>query len=440
MSTTWDGWGDDTRRLLRLLAQRESGSLGWSPAATWDWRNFAQACDTHQVTPYVYCRLQGTAETVVPVGLLEHLRTQFHSICARNHYLAKKLVDLTARLENEGVPALVYKGPALAMAVYGGLARRHYNDLDLVIHKEHHAKTVRLMTAWGFQIAPKPALPRVRPYLGRPEDSRNVERTQEIEFCAPDSTYYLDLHWQLGDRFWRPLNPDVEKLWDRAEFQDLPQGRVSTLCHEDLFLALCAHGNTHRWVCLKWLLDVAELLRKAGTFDWSRIEEMVKIRPGAAASASVAVILAHDLLQVTVPPEIERILPATPRTLALAAAVQEELLSRGQSSADEHTTLLALEARRVARMKYQAYRIIHYPEGLFREIFVQVSPKDRALIRLPKRLQFLYHFIRPIRLTVKYGARAARTLWSTATGNKNSLTDEPSGEFEPSSWPLNPRR
>jgi len=414
MSTRWHGWGDETRRLLRLLAQRERADPEWPPAGAWDWRAFAEACDTHQVVPYVYCRLQGLAATTGPAGLLERLRTRFHEICARNYYLAKKLVDLTAMLENEGIPALVYKGPALAMAVYGGLTLRHYNDLDLVIRKEHHAKAVHLMMGWGFQIVPKPALPRVRPYLGRPEDPRNVERTQEIEFCAPDSTYYLDLHWQLGDRFWRPFNPDVEKLWDRAEWQDLPQGRVSTLCREDLFLALCAHGNGHRWVCLKWLLDVAELLRKAGTLDWSRIEEMVRIRPGAAASASVAVILAHDLLEVTVPPEIERILPVTPRTRALATSVQEELLSQGQSSADEQATLLALQARRVERIKYQAYRIIHYPDGLFREIFVQVSPKDRALIRLPNKLQFLYHLIRPVRLAVKHCVRMARALWSTA--------------------------
>jgi hypothetical protein len=347
--------------------------------------------------------------------LFAHLRTRFNQVCARNYELAKKLVDLTSLLEKEGIAVLAYKGAPLAKAVYGGLALRQYNDLDLVIHKEHQVKVVRLMRGWGFRIVPRPALPRIRPYLGRPEDPRNVERIQDIEFCAPDSTYYVDLHWQLGDLFWRPLNPDAEKFWDRAERLDLPQGSVSTLCREDLFLALCAHGNRHRWICLKWLVDVAELLRKAGTFDWLRIEEMVRLRAGVGASASVAVILAHDLLEVPVPPEIERILPATPRTLALATAVQEELLSKGQASAGEHATLLALEARRVARMKYQAYRIIHYPDGLFREIFLQVSPKDRALIRLPNRLQFLYHLIRPIRLAVKHCVRMARTLWSTAS-------------------------
>ena len=415
MLATRDARAMETRRVLQLLAHREGGDLEWPPAAAWDWRNFAEACETHGVTPYIYCRLQELSGSAVPAGLLEHLRTRFHEICSRNYELAKKMVDLASMLQNEGIPALSYKGPSLAMAIYDGLALRHYNDLDLVIRKEHHAKAVPLMAGWGFQIVPKPALPRVRPFLGRPEDPRNVERCPEIEFCAPDSTYYVDLHWQLGDPFWRPLHPDVEKFWDRAERQDLPQGSVFTLCREDLFLALCAHGNGHRWICLKWLLDIAELLRKAETLDWSRIEEMVRIRPGAGASASVAVLLAHDLLEVPVPVEAKKILPATSRTLALAAAIREEILLRGESSGEERATLLALEARRVARMKYQAVRVISYPGGLFREVIVQVSPNDRAVIRLPQKLQFLYYVIRPVRLVVKHCLRVAHMLWSTAS-------------------------
>ncbi|MGD0460751.1 MAG: IS1634 family transposase [Terriglobia bacterium] len=124
--------------------------------------------------------------------------------------------------------------------------------------------------------------------------------------------------------------------------------------------ALCAHGTRHRWLCFKWLLDIAELLRKAGTLDWSRIEEMARIRPGAGAAASVAVTLARDLLEVPVPAEAGRILPATSRTLALSSAIREELLSRDQTNGDEHTTLLTLEERSVARMKYRAVLIIRY--------------------------------------------------------------------------------
>jgi hypothetical protein len=328
--------------------------------------------------------------------------------------LAKKLVDLTSMLENGGVPVLAFKGPSLAMAVYGGLSLRQCQDLDLVIHKEHLVRAVHLMTGWGFRAIPTPDWPQITPYRCRPENSRDVARGQEIPFCAPDSSYYVDVHWQLGDIYWRSLSPDVEKLWERAERQDLPQGSVSTLCREDLFLALCAHGTRHRWLYLKWLLDIAELLRKAGTLDWSRIEEMARIRPGAGAAASVAVILARDLLQAPLPAEAGKILPATSRALAVAAGLREELLLRGQTSGEKPATLLALEARPVARMKYRAVRMIRYPDSLFREIFVRVDPKDRALICLSPGLQFLYYIIRPLRLVLKHAMRMARTLWSTA--------------------------
>lgn len=406
--------GDEPRRLLQLLAQTERRDLSWPAAEAWDWRPFAAACDAHQVLPYIYCRLQRLALADVPVDLLEHLRPRFQEVCARNYGLAKKLVDLTSMFQREGIPVLAFKGPSLAMAVYGGLALRQYHDLDLVIHQEHHWKAVHLMTGSGFQIEPLPALPLLRPFLGRPEDPRNSARTYEIVFRASDSTYYVDLHWQLGDLFWRALGPDVDKLWDRAERQDLPQGSVLTLCREDLFLALCVHGAKHRWGCLKWILDIAELLRKAGKMDWSRVEEMIRIRPGAGASASLALILANDLLDVPIPSEAGKILPAATRTLSLASAIRKELLLPGQTKGSEHTTLLALEARRVARMKYWAIRFITFPGDLFREVIVQVGPKDRDLIRLPQRLEFLYHFIRPARLIVKHCARVVRSLWPMA--------------------------
>ena len=274
------------------------------------------------------------------------------------------------------------------------------------------------MKSWGYEPTPTPARPQLSPYLCRPENSRHIDRGKEIQYLSPDGAFYVDLHWQFADRFWRPFSPDVAKLWERAVKQHLPQGSVFTPCREDLFLALCAHGTRHRWWCLKWLVDVAEILRKADALDWSRIEEMTRIRPGAGAAASVAVSLAHDLLEVPVPAEAGRILPATDRTRALALAIQQELLSRGYSSGDEHTTLLALEGRPAARMNYRAARVARYPESLFRQIIAEIGPKDRSLIRLPRKLEFLYHLIRPARLVLTRSVRIARTFWRTAGGAK----------------------
>jgi hypothetical protein len=72
----------------------------------------------------------------------------------------------------------------------------------------------------------------------------------------------------------------------------------------------------------------------------------------------------------------------------------------------------------MARMKYRTSREIRHPGGLFSEIIIQVSPKDRALIRLPEKLRLLYHLIRPARLAVKHGRRAVSALWSFLAANR----------------------
>jgi hypothetical protein len=303
------------------------------------------------------------------------------------------------------------------MAVYGDLALRQYQDLDLVVRKEHVLEAVRVMSQCGFEIVPTNGRPQMIPYLCNPENPKHLAMAEEIPFRGPDKTYFVDLHWQLGHGPWRAFSPDVEKMWDRAVKLELPNGSVSTFCNEDLFLALCYHGSKHRWSCLKWLLDVAELLRKAETLDWSRIEEMIKVRPRAGASASLAILLAQDLLDVPVPAEAVRVGPATQRIFAEAASIREEILSRGQTTGNDYPTLLALEERPMARMKYRTTRAIRYPGGLLSEIIVQVSPKDRALIRLPEKLQFLYYFIRPIRLVFKHVRRGASALWSFLVAN-----------------------
>jgi hypothetical protein len=395
----------DTALLLRLLKPNSGANPALPLDAHWDWRNFARTCDYHQVASFIYCRIRSLPGTIVPPGLLEHLRVRFLEVSGRNYHLAQKLVDLTTLLEQHQIPVLAYKGPTLAMAAYGDLALRSYQDLDLVIQPEHLLKAADLMTRCGFEIAPESWNP------CQPENLRYVEHFHEIMLRAPDRSFFVDLHWQLAPDQARAFRLDVGSVWGRAEKTELLQTRVSTLSREDLFLALCCHGAVHRWARLKWLLDIAELLRKNGTLSWSRVEEIIRNRPLARTSASLAVLLARDLLEIDVSAEAAPILPATERTRRVAAAICDEIMSPAGTTENYYTTLLALEGNPVAWTKYFC---IQYPGWWFNQVFVQVSPKERALVPLPERLQFLYHFIRPLRLVLKHGRRVARALWSMA--------------------------
>lgn len=232
------------------------------------------------------------------------------------------------------------------MAVYGDLALRQYQDLHLVVRTEHLLKAVDLFTRRGFRLAQ---------YSYLPNNWRNLGRQHEVTLQAPDKTYFVDLHWQLAPDHARAFSLDVEKLWDRTEKLELPHGNVSTLCRGDLFLALCCHGTVHRWSRLKWLLDVAEILCQPERLNWARIKEMTVGRPAAIASASLAILLARDLLGVPVPAEAENSLPATQRTRNVAADIGNEILLRGQTSGNNHT------AARIGWWRTSVVEILRHP-------------------------------------------------------------------------------
>jgi hypothetical protein len=405
------GTVDEIPRILRLLQRQTPGDPDWPPPAAWDWRTFAAACETHQLTPYIFWKLQKLPAGVVPPGLLEQLRARFYEISAHNFLLATRLLELTSKFQNEGIPVLAYKGPALAKAVYGDMSLRKSSDLDLLVRPDNLVKAVGLLERLGFQSEPMLSSPQVIPYRCNPANRRHVAVSEEIPFRAPDSTYYVDLHWQLGYSDWRAFSPDVERMWERVEHQQLLHGAVSTFSREDLFLALCYHGTKHRWESLKWLLDVAELLR-SGKVDWSRVEQLTVNNRRAGTTVSLTILLARDLLGAPVPSGIPSILPAADRTRALAEAIRDEILMHGKTIGGGNPTLLQIEDEPLARMKYRANWIVHYPGGALREIFVLIDPKDRAFLPLPPKLQFLYHLVRPARLVTKHSMRAAGKLWS----------------------------
>jgi hypothetical protein len=379
--------------LLQLL-RKENDHLDW-PSSETDWQPFAKACEDHQVTPFVFCQLQDRGNDVPP-GLSGYLRERFFEISARNYRLANEVVDLTLALQEHGIPVLAYKGPVVAIIAYGDLALRQYQDIDLVIRHRDLLDAVDLLVRRGFKIAP---------YSCRPDNPKEISRSHEITLAAPDKSYFVDLHWRLAPEQARAFSPDVERMWGRLETIELPQGRVVTFCREDLFLALCCHGTGHQWCPLKWLLDIAEILRSPAGLDWDRIETMTFRQPLARASVSLAVLLAHDLLNAPMPEALPRVLAVTERTRSIASAIHTEILTRGHTAGSNHTALLGMEGSISAWIDYLWAR---YPRWFFEHAVVRIHPKDRAFVSLPQQLDFLYYIMRPIRLVGKHSTRLAR--------------------------------
>ena len=380
--------GPGTRMLLELW--RGLNEPDHRAEVEGNWKSFLAACDYHQVGPIVFHRFQG--RVAVPSQILEHLHARFYHVSAYNHRLAMHLVQLVAEFEQERIPCLALKGPVVAMAAYGDLSLRQYEDIDIIVRPEDVATAVEMMIALGFQLG-----------RGQAERYKHLKLDHEVTLTAPDNSYSVDLHWQLAPPYARLFGPDVREMWLRAEQLQLPHGIVRVLNREDLFLALCQHGTRHRWWQLKWLFDVAELLHRPGTMDWARIEDILKMHPMARPPASLATLLARELLGIQVAPDVGRILEPSERTRMVAQAIRDEFLSRGQTNGNAYDTLLGLEQRPFVRAKYMAT-----------EILFTITEKDLQFVHLPEGLHLLYYFIRPLRLMLQHSRGAARRIWSMA--------------------------
>ena len=120
-------------RLLRLLGvatgpdRASTGSPGERPA---DWKYLIHLTERHKVVPLLHKQLQSPLGDGIPPWVLAHLRHRSEAIATRNLGITVDLVRVMALFESEGVRAIAFKGPTLALALYNSLALRQEAGRD----------------------------------------------------------------------------------------------------------------------------------------------------------------------------------------------------------------------------------------------------------------------------------------------------------------------
>jgi hypothetical protein len=169
---------------------------------------------------------------------------------------------------------------------------------------------------------------------------------------------------------------------------------VLSLHPEDLLLLLCVHGSRHYWSQLNWICDIAELLRARPGIDWGGL----LARAGAAGGVRMlllGLLLAAEVLEVPLPPEVARQARSDWVVRELAAQVRGWLFRELADEKDEggppsevlfHSFLLRVRERARDRWCYSRHMVW--------------SPKARRarwLLPLPAALTFLHLPLWPVR-------------------------------------------
>src|SRR3989442_4033360 len=116
-----------------------------------DWDRLTARSLKHGLMPLLYEKRNTHCADSVPPRCLKQLKDLFQKNAARSVLLTGELVDILDLFATEGIEAMPYKGPAIAISIYGRLALRQFSDLDILVRKRDVWRCQQLLISRGYQ-------------------------------------------------------------------------------------------------------------------------------------------------------------------------------------------------------------------------------------------------------------------------------------------------
>jgi hypothetical protein len=166
-------------------------------------------------------------------------------------------------------------------------------------------------------------------------------------------------------------------------------------------LTLCVHGASHAWNRLKWICDVAELIRSHTEMKWGPLMEQARALCRERV-LFLGLYLAHDLLGAPLPDDILYRVKADPSVKALADKVRESFLidptGISETVRTKERIRFSLKARECMRDKARyCYQLAAMP-----------NLNDLEVLSLPPPLTSLYTLLPPLVLVKRAISRILR--------------------------------
>jgi hypothetical protein len=155
---------------------------------------------------------------------------------------------------------------------------------------------------------------------------------------------------------------------------------------------MCIHGTRHQWCSLKWIADLIWFAHNNPGFDWETLLAKATKR-GFRRIVCLALYLSTVIGVVYFPPVIHQAIRTDPWVNQAAARTLGIIEGKIQAPTpwDVPSILFYFYARERWRDRF-VFLI---------DLYMEPSPGDWKILRLPKKLFFLYYLTRPIRLGIK---------------------------------------
>lgn len=298
---------DGTAELLLALCRAELSSADAERIRALlngpvDWRRLSDLAQLHGVVGLVRRNLAAlAAQEMVPASAWQALQQAAAQIVFDGMLQLRQLRLVVQALRSADVAPLVLKGAALADLVYGDPLLRPSTDLDLLVRRAELAQACAALEPLGARLPSKGQIDF--------QLANSYDLAVELPLVA-GKPGLVELHWDLAPR--GLVTIDLDAWRRRAEVFEVDGITLRRLAPEDMLLHLALHMRKHRYVGLRWLCDVAELVRRSAStspasgrqpLDWDYIVTTAH-SAGFSVLLYVSLALAQRLLAAPVPSEV----------------------------------------------------------------------------------------------------------------------------------------
>ena len=242
--------------LLGLL--RAEPVIGTTPE---QWRAVTLLARQHRVSSLLFWRLKTLGITgQVPPDLLQELYSASLETAARNLRIYHELSGLFERFQHDKIEGVLLKGAYLAEEVYGNVAIRPMDDVDLLVKKSDLGRVGEIMQVLDFT----PLLPSRVP----------AKEFHHFGFTHNSNGLDVEVHWDLIDPT-HNIHVDLDGLWERTQATLVAGIPVRAMTPEDQILHLCVHASVHVFEYgLSAMCDLNETLRHfLNKIDWECLRQ-----------------------------------------------------------------------------------------------------------------------------------------------------------------------
>ena len=236
-----------------------------------DWDYVRSVAVSHGVAPLIYVNLMrsGPSAVGVPSEVLEQLRLSRVWNAIRKATRAATVSDIVARLAQRSFDVMPIKGAALDAAVYTDPSLRISGDVDLV---------------------------------ARRRDGKNATAADKKDLATiAEPVSWLELDYFEHHDVARWL--DFGNIWEEATLTSSGGMDVWMMSPEDMLIMACVSSCRRRYLSLKMLCDIAELVARFDGVRWKRVAAKSRTY-GCSSMVYTALSVAKQTMGCGVPDSI----------------------------------------------------------------------------------------------------------------------------------------